>query len=493
MSHDATEIASTQRRERDRALVGGIAWAAAARTVSQLATWAVSLLVARLLSPADYGVVSAATAYLGFIALVTEFGLATAIVSQRDLSDDAIAQLGGLSLSLGLVAWLVTVIAAPWVAATLGVEELRRVLPVLGFSTALSSLNSLPFALLQKQLRFRTQSNIEVTKAVVASSALLVLALSGAGYWALVLNEVCAVLVVTAVLYVTLRYRVAVPRWHDIKSSLHMSGQVLSARAAWYAYSNADIAIVSRRAGKLALGSYSMAWNLTTLPSQKIASMIMGVTTGVFASVQKDIAEIQRYFLRIAEALALVLFPATIGMALVAPEMVGVVLGPKWADAVPIIQSLALATTIRTLGPICSQVLLARLKAAVEMRYTILSAIVLPVGFWIGSRYGAIGVARSWSIMSPPLVAFQLWLTCKEIELPVKRLLGTLAGPVAAVVVMALGVSAVRAVASPVITDRKLLLALLIATGGAAYAGTVFLTMRTRVIALITMVRARKR
>ncbi len=469
----------------------GVAWAAGARVLAQIVTWVVTLLVARILSPEDYGIVSAATIYLGLVGLLTEFGLATAIISQRDLSDEAIAQLGGFSLMLGVIAWLVTVAAAPFIAQAVGVSEVRRVLPILGFATAVSSLNALPFALLQKRLRFRLLSSLEVLKSSVAAVALLAFAASGLGFWSLVLNEVVAVSVLGIALFMATRYRLATPHLPTIRPSLSLSGKVMTSRLAWYSYSNADVAIVSRVLGKSILGDYSMAWNLTNLPSQKIAGTIMSVTTGILASVQRDDAELRRYFLRIMEALALLLFPTTVGLALVAPSLVAVLLGSKWSGTVPIIQALAVATAIRGLGPVCSQVLLARLRANVEMRYTILSAIVLPIGFIVGSRYGAVGVALAWSILSPPIVAAQFWITCNEIGLSKRRLIATLARPALAVIAMAIAVSAGQLLMERQHVAPQVQLPTLIAIGAVTYGVLVAATMMARVRGIVSLVRQR--
>jgi PST family polysaccharide transporter len=479
------------RRQRDRSLISGVAWSATARIAAQIVTWAVTLLVARLLTPSDYGIVSAATVYLGLVGLLTEFGLATAIVSQRDLSDAAIAQLGGFSLLLGMTAWAGTALAAPFIAKAVGVAEVREVLPVLGFATALSSLNALPYALLQKSLRFRVLSTLDILKALCSACALLAFAVAGAGFWSLVLNEVIAVAVIGLALKFVTRYRLAWPHLATIRPSLKLSGQVLTSRLAWYSYSNADVAIVSRFLGKATLGDYSMAWNLTNLPSQKIAGTLMGVTTGILSSVQRDDDEIRRYFLRIIEAMALLLFPATIGLALVAPNMVAVVLGERWQGVAPLIQILAFATSLRSLGPVCSQVLLARLKATVEMRYTIVSALVLPIGFLVGSQHGAIGVAWAWSLLSPPLVLYQFWVTCEEIALPLRTLFATLARPAAAVAFMAVAVIIGGTLMTRAGIGPRVQLPVQILIGALAYGSLIAATMLARVRGIIMLVRGR--
>lgn len=486
--YDAVSV----RASRDRQLLGGVAWSAGARTISQLATWAISLLVARLLTPGDFGVVSAATAYLGLVALITEFGLRTAVVSQRDLPEEYIAQLGGLALGLGLCAWAITAALSPFIAHFLDIKELTRVLPVLGLATAFSSLNALPFALLQKQLRFRTLANVEVFKTLTSALILLALAWLDFGYWSLVLNEVVAIILTCVVLYMLVRYRIAVPRRAQLSSSLRISRQVLIARVGWYTYSNADFAIVARTAGKQSLGDYSMAWNLTTMPSQKIAGMIMGVTAGIFASVQNELPELQRYFLRISEFLSILLVPATIGLGLVAPELVLVVLGKQWVNAAPLITYLSLATAIRSIGPVCSQVLLARLRADVEMRYTLLSAIILPLGFLLASRYGVGAVALSWSVMSVPLVAYQIQLTCQELEISPRRLLPLLAKPILATTLMSLTVLGTRRVLAPHVVDAKSMLIALVCAGVVSYGILAALLMSAPLRAMARMVRSRR-
>lgn len=481
------------RKARDHQLLGGIAWSAAARTASQLLTWCITLVVARLLTPADYGVVAGATAYLGMVGILTEFGLATAIVSQRGLSASAISQLGGLSLALGVAGWVATTAAAPILSRALGIDELSRVLPVLGVATAFGALNALPFALLQKELRFRELANIELMRIGVSSCMLLVLAWWGAGYWALVLNEVAAVVVIALLLWMKVRYRLAIPRLAEIRSSLRISRDVLLARGAWYTYSNADFAIVGRTLGKQDLGDYSMAWTLTSMPSQKIAGIIMNVTTGIFASVQHDVEELRRYFLRISQSLALVLWPATIGIALVAPELVRAVLGQRWTGAVPIIQALAFATALRSIGPLCSQVLLARLKSALELRYTALSAVVLPIGFLVGARFGAMGVALSWSVLSLPLVALQLMMTCREIELSLWTFASGLVGPFLATGIMATCVSLVRPVIMNYTDSNGLCLALLIAIGVVSYGAVSLSIMPDTILGVVRLLRGRDR
>lgn len=488
---EVSEDAEGERATLDRSLARGVAWAGISRLASQIATWIVTLLVARILAPSDYGVVASATIYVALLRMLTEFGLGSAIVAQRSLSERQIAQLGGLAFLAGLVACAVTTVLAEPVSRALRLPQLEAVLIVLGASTAVATLNALPTALLQRRLDFKGLASLEVLRAIAASLALLLFAVFGFGYWSLVLNEVVAGVVFAAALYWRTRYTLAWPKLREISASLRLSGEVMASRLAWYAYSNADLAIVSRRMGAAVLGDYSMAWTLTSLPSEKISSVIVAVTPGIFARVQSDNVEIGRYFLLLIEGLAILLFPATVGIALVAPELVTVILGEKWRGAIPLVQALGLFVAIRSITPLCAQLLIARLRGGLVAKYAILTAVVLPVGFLVGSRWGALGVALTWTLLYPPIAYLQFWVTCREIELPMRRLWAVLARPALGVALLTLGVELTRE-ATPELPDAGRL-ALMVGVGAAIYTVFAAATMRSRLLSILGVLRKGRR
>src|SRR2546425_8629430 len=105
------------------------------------------------------------------------------------------------------------------------------------------------------------------------------------------------------------------------------SRHIIVGRLAWYVYSNADFLVAGRILGKVALGLYEVGWNLANVPIEKITSLVGQVTPAVFSAVQRDHAALRRYLLRVTEGLALITFPASLGLALVAPDFVLLTLG----------------------------------------------------------------------------------------------------------------------------------------------------------------------
>jgi PST family polysaccharide transporter len=154
---------------------------------------------------------------------------------------------------------------------------------------------------------------------------------------------------------------------------------------------------------------------------EKITVFIGRVTPGVFCTVQNDLAALRRYLLLITEGLALVTFPACIGLALVANDFVRSALGEHWIAAILPLQLLAVLATFRSVQPLVTQVLFALGESRVIMRNAVLTALLLPLCFVLASNWGISGVAWAWLIVGPLMFSPLLLRTLRLIELPAKR------------------------------------------------------------------------
>ena len=422
----------------DRVFASGIIWTSLSRFSTQFFSWAIFLIVARILSPADFGIVAAATAVVGIVSLVAEFGVGSAIVAAPSLSPVQIRQLFGVGLIFGaLASALLAAVALP-ISTLLRLPQVAGILPVLGLSVGLATINAVPTSLLRRELQFKTLSGIEIGKSVIGSSAMLAIALLGGRYWSQVVSELLGTLAVTGLLVHRTGIRPARPRRQEIGPFVKLSRDVLVARLAWYSYSNADFAIVGRRLGEAVLGDYSMAWTLVTLPNEKISSLIFSVTPAIFSKVRHSPVEFRRYVLLLLEALSLILMPLSVGLAIVAPDLVLVALGPKWVGAVPLIQALSVFAAIRSVSPMSSQILISMGNAAAARRQSLIGFLILPGAFFVASRYGALAVALVWTTTYPIIVFMQLREAAREIELPWSQLFNSIFPSLIGTVFMAL-------------------------------------------------------
>lgn len=473
---DAAEL-----RALDRSLMRGLAWTGAVKWGTQVFSWTSMLVIARILTPADFGLVGMATIYLGFVQLINEFGLGAAIIRQRDLTDDQIAQLGGLSLAFGVFLWIVSIGLAFPVASFFDEAAVGWLIIVLGSGFVASGLRILPRSLLTRDLQFKKVSAVSGIEGLVAPAFTLLFAFVGLRYWSLVLGSLIGSFVATGLALRWRGHRLAWPR--DIKriaEPLRFGWHIVGSRVAWYLYSNADFAVVGRFFDKVALGGYTFAWTLASLPVTRIGDLVTQVTPAIFSAVQKDPAAVRRYLLKLTEGLALVTFPFSLGVSLVSDHFVMVALGPKWEGAVLPLRLLSFYAGFRSITLLFPQVLQAVGRSRTQMRLSILALLVLPPMFYGGARFfGVGGVAWAW-IVGYPLVMLPAFRVVFEVTgIRAADYLATLWPAILGSGIMAASVLLVQEKVTYNLTDLSAL-ALESATGAVVYGLFLLLMQRHR-------------
>ncbi len=409
LSDPAGSPARTAARALDRSLLRGVAWTAAARWGSQGLNWIAWLIVARLLSPEDYGLVGMAAVYLGLVTVLSEFGLGTAVLAVRELSREQLSQLNGLAVLVGCASLLASCAVALPLGHFFRAPQLPAVVVAMSATFVITSFKTVPFALLQRDFRFKQLALIDLSQAVVLALSMVGLAVAGLRYWTLVCGALLGALISTGAVLRLSHLPLAWPRPSALRQAMTLSFDVVIARVCWYASANADFLIAGRVLGKAALGFYNVGWTLASVPVDRIAALVAQVTPAFFAAVQSDRAALRRYVLRITEGIALITFPVAIGLALVARDFVLVVLGSRWEGTIGPLRLLAAYAAIRSIMPLLPQVLQIIGDARFEMWRMAVAAVVMPASFYVsGQRWGTVGLATAWMLVDP-LLALPLY------------------------------------------------------------------------------------
>lgn len=477
-------------KQYDRALVSGLAWTGGAAAITQVFTWTVTLLVARILTPDDYGIIGMAGTYLILAQLVGEFGLGAALVQARDITRDQVAAAGGLSVLIGLALLLVSAACAGPIAAFFHEPRVRAVIMFLSLSFVVGAFRVVPDALLLRNLEFRRVALIDTVEAVVMAATTLGLALLGFDYWALAVGPVAARAAGAVIVNAYRPHPLRLPfPLRGVEGVARFGFNVLASRVGWYLYSNADFAVVGRMLGSAALGFYTIGWNIATVPLNKISAMYQKAVGPIFAAVHQDPRAVGRYLLRLSELIALVTLPASVGLAIVADDLVLTVLGSKWQAASLPLALLAATSAARSLDPILAQVLIWTGRPAVNTRIMAGAAVVMPVLFVIGARWGAAGVAAAWFV-GYPLVVFVPLL---------RRVLGFLdlryldyGRAIAPALVSTIGMATVVLGARFLIAGQPsaLRLALLVVLGAVSFISILLIGFRSRMRSALTFARS---
>lgn len=375
--------------------LAGLLWTAWGRVAYVAAQVLVLAALSRLLSPAEFGVVSAALVVIGLSGIFAQLGMGPALVQRaelepRHLDAAAVASVAfGLALAAGV--WL----GAPLASAFFRSPEVGPVLRVLSVVFPLQAVALVHESLARRELRFRWLANLDVVSYAVGYGLIGVpLAALGWGPWALVAAEVGKTGLRTAALIAGHRVRLGVRMERAaLRELLHFGGGFTLARVANYLAVQGDNLVVGRTLGPAALGLYGRAYQLMVAPAQNLGGVLDTVLFPVMAKVQDDPARLAAAYRRGVALLATATLPLSGVLVVLAPEVVRVALGPRWAAVVPAFQILAVGLMFRTSYKISDT--LCRSTGAVyrrAWRQVIYAALVIG-GALAGQRWGISGVA----------------------------------------------------------------------------------------------------
>ncbi|MGB0103073.1 MAG: lipopolysaccharide biosynthesis protein [Candidatus Sulfotelmatobacter sp.] len=470
--------------EVDRSLASSVAWNAICDWGSQIVSWASFLVVMRLLTPADFGIAALAVITLSYLGQITGFGIQRAVVTLRDLTSEQLAQLNSVSFGLGMLCFAFAAVFAWPFAAFFKMPPLAPLLIVACSSLVPSGLQTVSTGLLARNMRFRLLSLLGAASALVSAVVTLGAAYAGLGYWALVLGNLISTTARSIVVLCIIPCRLAWPDFQTIREPLKFCRSLVASTFAFYSYEQTDNLVVGRTLGQATLGLYGTAWELANVPLEKLVTVLVTVVPSYLAAVQNQPAALRRYLRVLTEIVSLSAFPATIGLALVAHEMVPVVFGHKWDGMIPPLEVLLFYAGFRSIVALLPKVLIAVGNARFVMWNDLTALLVLPVAFYIGSFHGTVGVAWGW-VVAYPLIAFPLYRkTFQTIDMKIGEYFRAVRPALEGSLAMIVCVELLRATL-PSMQKLVVRLGLEVAVGALSYIGALMLLHKTRMLVLI--------
>ena len=476
----------------DTALVRGIAWIGLLRWSAQVASWVATLAVVRFVAPSDYGIISMVMPIISLAVLLVEGGITQAIISMRRSGEDDLHQLHALSLGFGLAGTLIVAALAQPIAWFIG--EARLIPLVLALSTTLlfENARTVPLARFALALDYKRLATFDAVKSLTSAVVVLAAAVAGFGYWSLALGYLVSSIVATVL--VLRRHPTGAAR-PDLKALLPVvkyGATFVTGKLIWFLYSSADFMTVGRVLGHASLGQYAFAWNIASLPGEKIVNVVTAVTQPFFAAAKGDIVVIRWYVLRLTRLLALAVVPPLIGMCVMADDLIPVVFGAKWLPAAGPLRLLALYHSVYATSLVCTQVLAAMMRARTATRASFFTLCFLIPGFFIGAKVGGVmGVGIAWLLVLPISVGIPLRAALELIETRFVTYAASYLPALVSSALIAVAVVAVRAVL-PASTPLPLQLAAEVAVAAVTYFVHARLSCREDIEWLRSLARARK-
>lgn len=377
----------------DRAARGtGITLAVqAARAVLQFAA---VVLLARLLSPADFGLIAMVTAVIGVADLIRDFGLSLAAVRAPSLSTAERDNLFWANLGMGVACTLVILAAAPLIVHAYGEPRLTPVIMSLAVVFAFSGITTQYRAGLTREMRFRALGLTDISAQAVALGAAVALAIAGFGLWALVAQQLVSAVVTTLLCVCCARWLPGLPRRNvSIRPFMRFGIGVFGTQVVHYVTKNADNVAIGVVWGPTPLGLYSRAYQLMMMPLNQINAPMTQVALPILSRVQHDATDFASY-LRKSQLVACyatcTLFAVAVGLS---HPLVLVLFGQRWEAVVPIFAILGVGGVFRAVAQIAYWAYLAKGASGALFKQRLATGLFTLVCILAGLPWGPVGVA----------------------------------------------------------------------------------------------------
>lgn len=411
--------------ELTRRTVGGIRWSYAQTIVAAGLQIVMTVIMARLLTPAAFGLVALAQLALRFVTYFARAGIAQAVVQKPELRHVDVRAAFTASVTLGALFGGVVVLAAPLAALAFRDPSLTPVLRWMALSLPLSALGSVSDAILQRELRFRALAVRRILSYVVGYLIVgIALASAGWGVDALVAAVLTQAGVGAALSYAATRHSVVPSLDAEAHRTLLGFGSRVSVIGFFeFLGDELDTMAVGRFAGVSATGIYNRGYLIVRLPLEYATSSLSSVLFPAFSATQSDLRRLGRAYLSAVSGAAGLVMPLVAGIGVAAPELVLVLLGPQWTEAVSVVPWIAAAGAISALSHFAGVV--AEARGTLNPKLAIATSNVVVLGGLLALARGrglwAYGAALAASEVYAQVL--YLRLTSRVIDVPVRRLL----------------------------------------------------------------------
>lgn len=423
----------------------GFKWTYGSYFVSALLQIGYTAAMARLLVPADFGLVAMAGVFLTFGNHFAQMGIGAALVQKPQLSVADIRTGFTSTVALGLLMCGLLVLAAPLAATLFGTDDVVVVVRVLALAFVLNGFGATAQSLLRRQLRFRALAAVEVGSHAIGYMAVgLSAALLGAGVWSLVAAGLSQSLLASVVAFAAVRHPLKpLWAWPELRVLYSFGGRVSLVGFLEFLGANLDTLFIGRFAGEAALGLYNRAHLLVRLPLDRLTEGTSRVLYPTFSRIQHESQRLRGAYLSGLRIMAVLVIPAAAGMAVAAPQLVAVVLGPQWhqsAQVVPLLALLAAASLTARLAAItCEATAQLNAKLLLQVGHLVVLAVLLAASIGRGLVAYALAAAIAATVRSVAYLGLMRrvlsvsWRDTIEVLTPVLATAGITAAAVAAV------------------------------------------------------------
>lgn len=402
--------------------VQGLTWSGISQAITQISQLLITTILARLLTPDDFGLLGMTVVFTNFLNIFCEMGISGALIQKQDISETQYSSVFWLNIIVGIALMLLTMAISPFIAGFYNKPELKPIVMMISVNFPIMSFVIVQKAIFSKEMSFKKLAIAEVIAVIVAGIIGISLAYLGHGVWSLVYRMLIFTTANMLLLWWLSAWR---PKFifsiKALKDIFPFSINLMGFNLVNYFARNIDNILIGKFLGVQALGYYTLAYRLMLYPVQNISGVIGKVMFPAFSMIQDDLEKVRTTYMKMVKGISLLTFPIMCGLFAVTPEFVHVIFGPQWQPMVILIRILCICGIFQSIGTTIGNILLSQGRADLQFKMQILGTVLVTILIVIGLRWGIVGVSIFYAVYTLFFVHFSLFVTNKCIHLSFKE------------------------------------------------------------------------
>lgn len=400
----------------------GLTWSGMSQVITQISQLLITTILARLLTPNDFGLLGMTVVFTNFLNIFCEMGISGALIQKQDISETQYSSVFWLNIIVGIVLMLLTMAISPCIASFYNKPELKPIVMMISVNFPIMSFVIVQKAIFSKEMSFKKLAIAEVIAVIVAGIIGISMAYLGHGVWSLVYRMLIFTAANTLLLWWLSAWR---PKFifslKALKEVFPFSFNLMGFNLVNYFARNIDNILIGKFLGVQALGYYTLAYRLMLYPVQNISGVVGKVMFPAFSMIQDDLEKVRTTYMKMVKAISLVTFPIMCVLFAVTPEFVHVIFGPQWQPMVILIQILCICGIFQAIGTTVGYILLSQGRADLQFKMQVIGTILVTIFIITGLKWGVIGVTVLYTLYSIFWVHFFFYVTNKIINLRYKE------------------------------------------------------------------------
>ncbi len=418
-----------------------------------------TMILARILSPQDYGINAMAMTITGFAGMFSSFGLATATIQRADINHEQVSTLFWINVLIGVLITAVTAAISPAVAWFYNTPEMLKVMLTLSVIFTIIGLSVQHQALLTRQMNFFSIISVNVVSMLAGIIVAMIAGYYGFGYWALVFNVLINVTINALGYWICCRWLPGLPRIDSgVIDMIRFGSNLVGSTIVSYFPRNLDNVLIGRYHGSDALGLYSKAYQLLMMPITNLRHPMARVAIPSLSRLQNNPEQYGNYYLKCVSLLAFLSMPMVAFLFVCSDHLIDLILGSQWTGASEIFKILALAAFIQPVISTYEMILISSGKGKLYLTLSVVTALVVCVSFVAGLPWGPIGVAASYAAANYLIAIPTLYYTFKNTSITIRKLIWAIYRPFCSSLMMAVGYFLIQ----PLMSDMPTIFSLVI-------------------------------